>query len=97
MITTKRGTIEGFHGSWGSGLGYLVIDGQPVLCENGATVRALQGAFGNVIDPGHTASVKGRHEVVYSIDGMGLLLGFTPIEEWTGPEIPEEGIEENES
>jgi len=81
-------------GSWGSGIGHLVIDGRMVMCENGATVRALQGAFGNVIDKNHTASIKEPHEVAYTVDDMGLLAAFTPIEDWTGPDIPEEGIEE---
>jgi hypothetical protein len=77
-----------------SGMGYLVIDGKPVMCENAQTVRALQGAYGDVIDKGHTASIKSPREIIYSVDDIGLLIGFTPIEEWTGPEIPEEGIEE---
>ena len=47
-----RGTIDGFSGSWDSGLGYLVIDGQPVPCDNAATVRALEACFGGVITPG---------------------------------------------
>jgi hypothetical protein len=36
-----RGTIDGLVGSWASGFGYLVIDGIPVLCDNGPTMRAL--------------------------------------------------------
>lgn len=96
MATTRVGTLERFVGSWSSGLGYLVIDGTPIPCENPATVRALDGCFGDVIQPGHTLlseSFEGR-EVVYSVDDLGLLLGFTPIEDWDGPEIPPEGSED---
>lgn len=97
MAITKKGTITGFSGNWMSGIGYVIIDGVPVMCENGATVRALQNCFGNVIDAGHRASIKEPREIVYSVDDMGLLMGFTPVEEWTGPEIPAEGIEEKET
>ncbi len=96
MPTTYKGTIQGFSGSWGSGLGYLVIDGRPVPCENAQTVRCLDAAFGNVIAPGHTVDNRAVHgrEIVYSVDDFGMLLGFSPIEDWTGPDIPPEGIEE---
>ncbi len=49
----RHGIIDAFVGNWGSGLGYLVIDGQPVPCDNAATVRALDACFGGVIAPGH--------------------------------------------
>ena len=81
--TMNRGTITGFQGSWGSGLGYLVIDGIPIACENASTVRALEAAFGDVIAPGHTVdqeAIKGK-EIYWSMDDMGLILaGFTPVE-----------------
>jgi hypothetical protein len=96
MPTTYKGTINAFRGSYMSGLGYLIIDGQPVMCENAQTVRSLDGAFGDVIAKNHTVNndaIAGK-EIVYSVDDMGILMGFTPVEEWTGPEIPEEGIEE---
>jgi len=48
-----RGIIEGFHGSWGSGLGHLIVSGQAIPCDNGSTVRALEACFGNVIGEGH--------------------------------------------
>jgi hypothetical protein len=95
MPTTYKGTLIGFSGLWGSGIGQLLFSDQSaVMCENGATVRALQGFFGNVIDDGHKASIKSPREIVYSVDDMGLLLGFTPVEDWNGPEIPPEGIYE---
>lgn len=96
MPSTYRGKLEAFSGFWGSGIGFLVIDGVPIPCENGATVRALEACFGNVVMSDHRASsenFKGR-EVVFLVDDFGLLLGFTPIEEWQGPEIPEGGIHE---
>lgn len=96
MPITKKGVIEGFSGNWMSGLGYLIIDGVPVMCENAPTVRSLDECFGDVIAPGHTVNseaINGK-EVIYSVDDMGILMGFTPVAEWTGPEIPEEGIEE---
>jgi benzoyl-CoA reductase/2-hydroxyglutaryl-CoA dehydratase subunit BcrC/BadD/HgdB len=99
MPTTRRGHIEAFHGSWGSGLGTIVISGIPIHCENAATVRALEGCFGNVIDEGHTASIKPHvtaEEIVYTVDDFGLLVGFTLLSEWTGHDIPDEGISEEE-
>ena len=80
----RRGVIRGFRGSWMSGLGYLLIDGVGVPCENAPTVRALDACFGDVIAPGHTVSqeaIIGR-EIYYSMDEMGLVLGgFTPVDE----------------
>lgn len=87
--TTYKGTINGFHGSWLSGLGTLVIGGLPVHCENGATVRALDACFGDVIGPGHTVcqeAIAGK-EIYYDIDFIGVLDGFTPAD---SPELDEE-------
>ena len=91
----RKGKLIRFSGSWGSGLGTLEIEDsvtgvrQCVPCDNGATVRALEAAFGNVITPGHTANggtYKGR-EVYWSYDELGLTLGgFTPVEE-ASPEL----------
>lgn len=84
-VQVSRGIIEAFTGSWMSGLATLVISGRPVHCENGATVRALDACFGDVIGPGHTVNVdaiKGK-DIVYSMDEMGLVMAaFTPTEEW---------------
>ena len=88
----KKGRLIQFHGSWGSGLGILVIEdsetGIPehVPCDNGATVRALEAAFGNVITPAHTANGDGYkgQEVYWSYDELGLVLeGFTPVADAT--------------
>jgi len=86
----RKGRLVQFGGSWGSGLGTLEIEDSEtgerelVHCDNGATVRALEAAFGNVITPAHTANgdgYKGR-EVYWSLDEFGLVLeGFTPIED----------------
>ena len=86
----RKGRLIQFWGSWGSGLGTLEIEDsetgecEPVPCDNGATVRALEAAFGNVITDGHTANgdgYKGR-EVYWSLDELGLVLeGFTPVED----------------
>lgn len=79
----RKGTITSFRGSWGSGLGYLVIDEVPVPCENAQTVRALEGAFGDVIAPGHSVNQEAivGQEIYYSVDELGILDGFTPVED----------------
>ena len=84
----RKGRLIQFCGSWGSGLGVLEIEdsetGVPehVHCDNGATIRALEAAFGDVITEGHTANgngYKGR-EVYWSYDEFGFVLeGFTPV------------------
>ena len=83
----RRGTIVEFRGSWLSGLATLIIhndegEREIVPCENAATVRALEAAFGDVIGPGHTVNAEaivGR-KILYSTDPIGVLEGFTPVE-----------------
>lgn len=79
-----RGVIEAVSGNWMSGLLTMVIGGVVVPCDNGATVRALDACFGNVIIEGHRFNpdaVIGK-EIFWSYDDMGLTLGgFTPVEE----------------
>jgi len=84
----RKGKLIQFGGSWGSGLGFLEIEdsetGVPerVPCDNGATVRALEAAFGDVITEGHTANGSGYkgQEVYWSYDEFGLVLeAFTPV------------------
>ena len=86
----RKGKLIQFRGSWGSGLGILEIEDsetgahEHVPCDNGATVRALEAAFGNVITPAHTANGDGYkgQEVYWSLDELGLVLaGFTPVED----------------
>jgi hypothetical protein len=79
----SHGVIDGFMGSWGSGLGYLIIDGQPVPCDNAATVRALDACFGGVMAPGHLVSqesIVGR-EIWYSVGPCGVLESFGPVDD----------------
>jgi len=84
MTAIHKGKIIGFRGSWGSGLGYLIIQTEngieQVPCDNAPTVRALDAAFGNVITRGHTVNqgaIKDK-EIYYSV---GFVLeGFTPVE-----------------
>ncbi len=86
----RKGRLIQFGGSWGSGLGILEIEDsetgehEHIPCDNGATVRALEAAFGNVITPAHTANGDGYEdrEVYWSLDELGLVLeGFTPVED----------------
>lgn len=88
-MTTRRGIITGFRGNWASGLGFLFVDGVPVVCENAQTVRCLDGAFGDVIAAGHTVNQEAivGQEIIYTTDHLGMLEAFTPIDEWPGPEI----------
>ena len=87
-----KARILGFKGSWMSGLGALLLEdlddsgGPPMIhCENAPTVRALEGAFGNVIGNAHDVNNEGGHigkEIYYSFDDMGLILEcFTPVED----------------
>jgi len=94
-MTIFKGTILGLGGTWMSGLAHLQIrderQGEVVVhCENGATVRALENCFGNVIGEGHTINNEtGGHigkEVYYSTDAFGVLEGFTPADD-APPEI----------
>jgi hypothetical protein len=81
----QTGIIEGFQGSWGSGLGFLVIDGAAIPCDNGATVRALNAAFPGFITADHTVDndvIEGQ-EVVWDYDELGLCLGwFCPADQY---------------
>ena len=89
-MDVRKGFLVQFHGSYGSGLGFMTIrdsetgSQDSVPCDNGATVRALEGCFGDVITPGHTASGAGykEQEVYWSLDEMGMMLqAFTPVDE----------------
>lgn len=100
-MTIRKGTIVRMDGSWMSGIGELVIDEQRkgrvervgVTCENAQTVRSLNACFGNVIGEGHTINNEtGGHlgkEIFFSVDGIGILDGFTPVES-APPEMVEE-------
>jgi len=95
--TIHRGTIEGFRGSWGSGMGALFIrdeqgEVRSIPCDNAPTVRALERAFGNVIGDAHDVVAGGGHtgqEVYWAYDEYGLVLGgFVPVAE-APPELVE--------
>jgi hypothetical protein len=82
------GKIKQFGGSWGSGIGFLLIENDKghklnIPCENSPTVRALDCAFGDVITDGHTANGEGyKNKYIYFfLDDFGLLNGFVPEEE----------------
>lgn len=89
----RKGKLKGFRGNWMSGLAYLVIEDsesgmtEEVMCENGSTVRALEGCFGNVIGDAHCVEPDERagfydKEVYWNMDEMGLILaGFTPVDD----------------
>jgi len=91
-MKTYRGLIEGFGGTWGSGIGYLFVSGRTVACDNADTARQLDSAFGNVITRDHLVDnrpIIGK-DIAYSTEGP-LLRGFTPYEHWLDagrPEIP---------
>lgn len=93
----RKGRLIQFHGSWVSGLGTLEIEDsetgecEHVPCDNGATIRALEAAFGDVITDGHTANGDGYKgwEVYWSYDELRLVLdGFTPVDD-APPELAE--------
>lgn len=80
----EEGTIIGFAGSWGSGLGVLMFsDHAPVHCDNAQTVRALDSCFGGFISPNHAVNPEAIHgkRISFSTDALGLLEGFSPVEE----------------
>lgn len=94
-MDVRKGKLKGFRGSWESGLGFLVIEDsetgsiEEIPCENGPTVRALEGCFGNVIGDAHCVKPDQEagfydREVYWSVDKFGFVLaGFTPIDEAT--------------
>ena len=83
MEDLYRGKIGGFSGNYSSGLGYLIINDKPILCENAPTVRAFESAYGNIIRANHTADFSGivGEEIVFKLDSIGLLEFFYPVDE----------------
>lgn len=92
-MNIRKGKLKDFRGSWNSGLGMVVIEDsetgivEEVPCDNGATVRALESCFGNVIGEAHCVKSNEEvgfydREVYWSKDDTDIILaGFTPIEE----------------
>jgi hypothetical protein len=80
------GTIQALYGSWGSGLAHLEVQtehgSEVLMADNGPLVRALDAAFGGVIQPNHRASVSHiqGQPIAFSVDHMGIMVGFDPIE-----------------
>lgn len=72
-----RGTIVGFNSSMGSGLATLFVEERrgrvaAIPCDAGPAGRALRSAFGD--------QVIGQ-EIEFAVDEIGVLSGFTPVEE----------------
>lgn len=97
MITLK-GTIAGISGHPMSGLWTLHFqNGDSCYIESGFGVRQLAACFGATeFKKGDLFEKIKDQEIIYSVDDFNVLYGFTPSDEWEGPEIPEEGIEEDE-
>ena len=90
MQEIKKGEILGFEGSWGSGIGYLLVRNlatgqiERCTCENAPTVRSLQAALGNAIGEGHTISQNAGFvgKIIYYGAGEWLGVGwFCPEDE----------------
>jgi hypothetical protein len=83
-----KGIIQGFSGTWNSGLAMLFVEKEDgeferLLCDNAPTVRAIDAAFPGFIRGNHSVdnnAIKGK-EIFYSCDDMGMLESFTPVEE----------------
>ena len=76
-----EGTIVGFQPSWTSGIAHLVVDGIPVLCLNGPTVRCLYSHFPNFIIEGHgydENAIIGKR-IRYTVDDFCVLDGLIPV------------------
>ncbi len=59
-------------------------------------VRQLAACFGATEGSGDLQEKIEGQEIVYSVDSFGVLIGFTPLDEWEGPDIPPEGITEED-
>lgn len=85
LFEIRKGTILGFEGSWLSGLASLVVkdaetgEVERLSCENTGTARALDAAFGDVIQEGHM--VEAPQKEIYWMAGEYVDLGsFMPVE-----------------
>lgn len=91
--TFYRGTIRTLAGHPLSGLWQLVFEsGHVVHVESGVGVRVLAAAFDATMGAGDLLEKIAGQEIIYCVDELGVLDGFTPVDEWTGPEVPD-GIE----
>ena len=81
----QRGVISDIQGHPMSGLWSLAFeDGSLVHIGSGMGVRALASAFGATEGSGDLEFKIIGQEIVYSTDFMGVMEGFTPIDEWEG-------------
>jgi len=96
MPTTYTGTIAAIAGHPLSGLWLLAFeDGRICYVESGTGVRALARCFGATEGTGDLQEKICGQRIVYSVDEFGVLMGFTPVDEWAGPEISDEGLYED--
>ncbi len=78
-----KGTVEGFEGITSSGIGYLTVNGLPIICEASSTIRALGDVFG---DDGFE-----NRDIVFSLDDLGVLATISPEEDYQGDAVDYEG------
>ena len=96
-MTTFQGTIAGVSGHPMSGLWTLHFeDGKSCHIESGYGMRQLASCFNAHEGTGDIQEKIAGQELVYSVDEFGVLCGFTPLDDWEGPEIPIEGIDEED-
>lgn len=100
----KRETIEANTPDWSTYVGEItgISEGDPMpgaysLHVNGRSVAYCSAALKQALTEVFGDSGGRGRTVVYTIGSGGELDGFTPVEEWTGPAVPPEGIHEKSS
>ena len=91
-MMTRQGRIAGLHYRFPEGIATMVMDdGRMVFVESGMGLRGLARCFGATEGKGDLFDkIKGQ-EILYTVDFMNVLVGFTPANELQGPAMPEEG------
>jgi len=84
----QKGTIVTLTGHPMSGLWTLVLDNAIVHIGSGYGVRNLAAAFGATEGEGDLMEKITGQEIYYSVDFMGVMEGFTPVDE-ASPELIE--------
>jgi hypothetical protein len=87
MMEFTRATIEGISGHPMSGLWMLMLSTGPVHIESGTGVRALAAAFGATEGSGDLLEKITGKDIVFSVDFLNVMEGFTPYESWEHGEI----------
>ena len=96
-MITYRGTIAAISGHPMSGLWNIHFeDGNSCHIESGYGVRQLAACFGAREGTGDLQDKIEGQDIIYSVDCMNILCGFTPTSEWEGPPIPPEGLSEED-